>query len=106
MKTSVIITCAGKGERAGFDKNKLLVNVDGITTVERVFTVFKNCDKIDQIILTAHKNDYEEIKDIVKDGAEIVIGGDTRTDSVKNALQKVTGDIVLIHDGACHVINL
>ena len=100
MKTSVIITCAGKGERAGFDKNKLLVNVDGITTIERVFTVFKNCDKIDQIILTAHKNDYEEIKNIVKDGAEIVIGGDTRTDSVKNALQKVTGDIVLIHDGA------
>ncbi|MBR1983948.1 MAG: 2-C-methyl-D-erythritol 2,4-cyclodiphosphate synthase [Clostridia bacterium] len=100
MKTSVIITCAGKGERAGFNKNKLLVKVDGVTTVERVFKVFKNCDKIDQIILTAHKNDYDEIKNIVGDSAEVVIGGETRTDSVKNALQKVTGEIVLIHDGA------
>ena len=100
MKTSAIITCAGKGERAGFDKNKLLVKVDGTTAVERVFKVFKNSRKIDQIILTVHKNDYDEIKSIVGEDAEIVIGGNTRTQSVKNALQKVTGEIVLIHDGA------
>lgn len=100
MKTSVIITCAGQGLRAGFGKNKLLVKVDGLTTVERVFNSFKNCSGIDQIVLTVHKNDYDEIKGIVGDNAEIVIGGDTRTQSVKNALEKVSGDIVLIHDGA------
>lgn len=100
MKTSVIITCAGKGERAGFDKNKLLVNVDGKTSVQRVFDVFNSCSAIDQIILTVNETDYDEVKRIIGDTAEIVLGGETRTQSVKNALKMVKGEIVLIHDGA------
>jgi 2-C-methyl-D-erythritol 4-phosphate cytidylyltransferase len=32
--------------------------------------------------------------------AKVVIGGETRTESVYNALKQVDGDIVLIHDGA------
>ena len=100
MKTSVIITCAGKGERAGFEKNKLLVKIDGVTVIERVFNAFKNSTEINQIVLSIHKNDYDEIKSIVGADAEIVIGGNTRTRSVKNALKVVKGDIVLIHDGA------
>lgn len=100
MKTALILTCAGKGLRAGFEKNKLLIEFDGTTTLMRTLDVFLSCNLIDQYIVTASKEDYDEIKSLVPSFVEVVIGGDTRTQSVINALSKVNCDIVLIHDGA------
>ena len=100
MKVSLILACAGKGVRAGFDKNKLLVNVSGKPCFERTLDAFYGCGLIDQIIVTASENDYEFIKERVKDKATVVKGGSTRTESVKNALDAVDGELVLIHDGA------
>ena len=101
MKVSLILACAGKGVRAGFEKNKLLVSLaDGKTCFEKTFEFFSNCKRIDQIIITANENDLDTIKSLVGSKALVVCGGNTRTSSVKNALEKVDGDIVLIHDGA------
>ncbi len=101
MKASLILACAGKGERAGFEINKLLVkDQSGKTILERTFSAFLSCDKIDEYIITASKSDFEQIKNLLPDYCKIVLGGKTRTQSVKNALEKVTGEIVLIHDGA------
>lgn len=100
MKVSLILACGGKGVRAGFDKNKLLVDVNGSTCFEKTFEFFANGNLVDQIIVAAHKDDIAFIENIVNGRAQIVEGGCTRTISVKNALEKVDGDIVLIHDGA------
>ena len=100
MKVSLIIAAAGKGSRVGLDKNKLLIPVDGVTCLEKTMTAFINSELIDEYIVTASPTDYPEIKNLVGEKATVVVGGDTRTQSVKNALDKVTGDIVLIHDGA------
>lgn len=100
MKVSLILACAGKGVRAGFDKNKLLVELDGSTCFEKTFEFFDNCKLIDQIIIAANKSDVDLIQNIVKGSAQVVEGGNTRTLSVKKALEKVDGEIVLIHDGA------
>lgn len=100
MKTALILACAGKGLRAGFKKNKLLVEFDGTSTLMRTLNVFLSCNLIEQYIVTASKEDYDEIKSLVPDFVEVVEGGDTRTQSVLNALSKVNCDIVLIHDGA------
>ena len=100
MKVSLILACAGKGARAGFDKNKLLVDICGRTCFEKTFDFFVDCKLIDQIIVAASQNDLDFIKSIVGEKALVVKGGATRTQSVKNALDKVDGDIVLIHDGA------
>ncbi len=100
MKVSLILACAGKGVRAGFDKNKLLINVDGRPCFVKTFDTFYNSGLIDQIIVTASQTDFDHIKSLVGDKAAIILGGATRTESVKNALDKVDGDIVLIHDGA------
>ena len=99
-----IITCAGKGERAGFGFNKLLKDLGGITPFEKCVGVFKKVGKFDRIIITCSTQDIEIFKqkcDGLFVNAEFVIGGATRTESVYNALAK-TGDddIVLIHDGA------
>ena len=101
MKVSLILACAGKGERAGFDKNKLLVKLaNGKTALELALSKFIESGKIDQFIITASKEDFEQIKTLVPSFCQVVEGGATRTDSVISALSLVTGDIVLIHDGA------
>lgn len=103
MRTSVcaIICAAGKGLRAGFEKNKLLVRVDGISVLERTVQAF--CfDGIDEIIVTYSPDDLAEMQAALSgfDHVKFVQGGDTRTASVYNALQVVESEIVLIHDGA------
>ena len=100
MKTSLILASAGKGERAGFNQNKLLVAINGKTILEQTLNAFVDSNLIDQIIITASQTDFDFIVDLVKTKATVVLGGETRTQSIKNALDKVDGDIVLIHDGA------
>ena len=99
-RVSLIIACAGKGVRAGFNKNKLLVNVGDKPVIATTYDVCKNSGLFSQIILSVSPTDYEFVKGVVDSDAILVVGGNTRTQSVKNALEKVTGDIVLIHDGA------
>lgn len=100
MKVSLILACAGKGARAGFNKNKLLICQNGQTVLEQTLCAFTKSSLIDQIIITCSKEDVSFVKELVKDNALIVIGGITRTQSIKNALPLATGDILLIHDGA------
>lgn len=101
MKTvTLILTCAGKGSRAGYEKNKLLIDFNGKTVLERSLEAFTKSGLINQYIVTAAKEDFEEVEKKASTAATVVLGGDTRTASVKNALKKATGEIVLIHDGA------
>lgn len=101
MKTvTLILTCAGKGSRAGYGKNKLLIDFNGKTVLERTLEAFTKSGLINQYIVTASKEDFDEVEKLVSAVATVVVGGDTRTASVKNALKKANGEIVLIHDGA------
>ena len=101
MKVSLLLTCAGKGLRAGFKKNKLLVDIDGACALERALSTLTSFNVIDEIIVTSSNEDFLEVSKISsKYGATVVLGGNTRTESVKNGLDKCSGDIVLIHDGA------
>jgi 2-C-methyl-D-erythritol 4-phosphate cytidylyltransferase len=104
MGVTAIITCAGRGERAGFGYNKLLKDLGGITPFEKCVSVFKRVDKIDRIIITCSLEDREIFEQKCLGlgvNAEFVIGGATRTESVYNALSLVDDDnAVLIHDGA------
>lgn len=103
MKTSVcaIICAAGKGTRAGFEKNKLLVPYDGIPVLTRTVQAFCFAG-IDELIVTYSPTDLAEMKALLSgfDNVRFVQGGETRTHSVYNALQEANSDIVLIHDGA------
>ena len=100
MKVSLILTCAGTGTRAGFSKNKLLVSINGTTCFQKTLNAFLRTGLIDEFVITANELDFEEIKSLAPTSAKIVLGGDTRTKSISNALKEVSGDIVLIHDGA------
>lgn len=100
MKVSAIVVAGGKGERAGFNKNKVLAPIDGAPVLYHTLKKFKLCG-IDEVITASSLNGFEEINAICAHfGYKTVAGGDTRSESVKNALAHVTGEIVLIHDGA------
>ena len=99
-KVSAIICAAGKGERAGFERNKLLAPLCGAPALFHTLDKF-NLPEIDEVIITSSKEDFEEISALASPfGYKVVPGGKTRTESVKCALSAVTGDIVLVHDGA------
>lgn len=109
MKISVIICAAGKGERAGFNRNKLLAPLFGapviyhtVSAVSKLAPLLKDGgDELSDIVVTASPLDMAEITAICAPfGAVICGGGATRTASVYNALKHVKGDIVLIQDGA------
>ncbi|MBQ8406870.1 MAG: 2-C-methyl-D-erythritol 4-phosphate cytidylyltransferase [Clostridia bacterium] len=97
----VLICAAGKGERAGFSKNKLLVPLNGEIPLEKTLKAF-DYHKVSQIVVTSSKEDQAEIQKIADNFARVsvVLGGDTRSKSVYNGLKAIQTDIVLIHDGA------
>ncbi len=103
MKYSVcvIICAAGKGARTGFAQNKLLIPLDGPCALEKALDAF-DFPAIDEIIVTAPKEDFEKIEAICSyhERTSVVLGGETRTQSVYLALQEAKSDIVLVHDGA------
>lgn len=100
IKISAVICAAGKGERAGFGKNKLLAPLYGEPALFHTLKKF-DIPEIDEVLVTSSEFDFKEISALCAPfGYTAVLGGSTRTESVKLALEKVTGDIVLIHDGA------
>lgn len=104
MKTTAIITAAGKGSRAKLGNNKLLEKIGGKTVLELALLPFDYDERIDEIIVTASEEYYAEYENVIKcvtnTPVRLVVGGSTRTFSVLNALNECDGDIVIIHDGA------
>lgn len=97
-----IITSAGTGERSGLKINKNLFVFDGSTVIEKTVSVFLSVQEIDQVIVTAPKNDLDAFLELFENNDKVTVttGGETRTSSVKNALSLVEDGYVLIHDGA------
>lgn len=97
-KIDIIICAAGRGERANLGKNKILAPLYGAPVLYHTLEAF---DGTGNLIVAASAQDADEIRAICAPfGAKVVEGGDTRTQSVYNALEHCDGDIVLIHDAA------
>lgn len=101
MSVCAIICAAGKGARAGFEQNKLLIPYGDSTVLEKTLTAF-DFPQIDEILVTASETDIDQITALCAPFARtrVVLGGQDRSHSVHNALMRATADIVLIHDGA------
>ena len=102
MNYSVIIAAAGSGSRANFGKNKLLYRIGDETVLEKCVSAFIGEGNAEKIVIAASAVDRAEFSEILSRFPNIYIidGGATRTQSVKNALSAIDGEIVLIHDGA------
>ncbi len=103
-KTTAIILGGGTGSRLGgkIPKQFLLLNEKMI--IEHTLDKFENCNLIDEIIIVSIESHIEEFEKIVKKNKydkvkKIVVGGDTRQQSVSNGLKLVASEFVMVHDG-------
>lgn len=96
-----VICAAGKGARAGFSENKLLIPFGASTALNQTLSAF-DFPAIDEILVTASEADFDQITALCAPYArtKVVLGGADRSHSVYNALKAATADIVLVHDGA------
>lgn len=99
-KSAAIIAGAGMGHRLGAEIPKALIQIQGITLLERAFTSLSKV--VDEIIITAPAGYEEQFKALVGQSAEVVTGGVSRSDSIRVALKALSPSVesVLIHDAA------
>ena len=99
-KSAAIIAGAGMGHRLGAEIPKALIQIQGITLLERAFTSLSKV--VDEIIITAPAGYEEQFKAIVGQSAKVITGGVLRSDSIRVALKALSPSVesVLIHDAA------
>ena len=99
-KSAAIIAGAGMGHRLGAEIPKALIQIQGITLLERAFTSLSKV--VDEIVITAPEGYEEQFKAIVGQSAEVITGGVLRSDSIRVALKALSPSVesVLIHDAA------
>lgn len=98
MKVTGIIPAAGASRRMGRDK--LTMAFGGKTVLRRSVEALITAGVTDIIIAVSDATRQEAEKLSKMYGVRVVDGGETRGDSVYNALMKADCDIALIHDGA------
>lgn len=104
----LLIPAAGVGRRMGSDRNKLLLTLRDRPILYWTLRAAFTAQKISWVGIIYQPADYDDIQEILQkldspqQPLELIVGGDTRQESVYNGLQKLPTDakFVLIHDGA------
>lgn len=101
----VIIVAAGSSVRMqGISKQ--FISINGIPAIVHTMLAFQRSAKISNIILVTKDEFILQMQKLAHEYeitklSDIVVGGNTRQESVKNGLNRVKNeDFVLIHDGA------
>ncbi len=108
MKINLIIPAGGTSQRYG-EKNKLFVPCASSCVIIEAIKPFLSFECISKVVVAIHPSYADEFLNAVdfaglKEDSRIklAMGGDTRTETVKNALRAVDDDCdyIIIHDGA------
>ena len=108
-----IVLAGGTGSRMSLDMPKQFAVVKGKPIMAYTLSVFQNSPLVDSIYLVSHKEYFEQSKSIIEQYnlhkvRSIIEGGQTRQESVFNALKQIDAkddDIVLIHDCARPLVD-
>lgn len=102
MSNVAVILGAGNGTRMKCEQSKLLLKIKGKTVIERSVEAFLNISDIDEVIVVARQQDIDTFISLFPDErVSFAIGGDTRQQSVYNAIQTIDeAELIAIHDGA------
>lgn len=111
MKRFVIIVAGGSGQRMESSVPKQFLSIQGEVILMKSIKAFHIFDPTLKIILALPENHILYWTGLCKKhhfliSHEVVIGGDTRYHSVKNALEKVDHEgVVAIHDGVRPLVS-
>ncbi len=92
-----LIVAAGSGQRLGVGVPKALVPVGGRPMYEWSLAACLAAARIDRVVIAVPPG---TAADFPMPGADLVDGGDSRSQSVAAGLEMVTSDLVLVHDAA------
>lgn len=97
---SAIIAAAGSGQRFGATVPKALIQLGNRTLLEHAVAAMAPI--ADEIIVCAPVGHEDQIRTLLGDGAIVVTGGATRSQSVRAGLAAVNknSEFVLVHDAA------
>jgi 2-C-methyl-D-erythritol 4-phosphate cytidylyltransferase len=96
-----IVAAAGSGLRLGADTPKALVPLGGRPLVAWAVATLLD-GGVDEVVVAVPAADHDAFAEALPDGIRLVVGGATRTDSVRIALGAVSpgAAVVLVHDAA------
>ncbi len=94
---TAVIVAAGSGERLGAGGPKALVEVAGRPLYQWSLVACEDAERVESTVIAVPPGEEDSFE---APGATIVAGGTTRSDSVRNALEQVTTDLVAVHDAA------
>lgn len=99
MSTWALVMAAGSGARMGLDTNKVLADLGGMPVLARSVHAFDG--EVDGVMVVTRQVDMEDVR-AMNLNARLVVGGQTRQQSVRNGLMALPPDAeyVLVHDGA------
>lgn len=102
MNTALIVA-AGSGSRSQLKESKILHKVNDKPIFLYSVDTFLNIGY--EVLLVVSKHDIEEVGTYVDDRVKLIIGGKTRSESVRLGLAKVVTPYVYIHDAARPMIT-
>ena len=111
-KLAAIVLMAGLSTRFGGPKNKQLCLLNGKPVFTYSIETFAKLNNIDELVIAVNQENREEIEKYLRKtgiNAQIVLGGVTRQESVKNSLNALhidNDDIIVIHDAARPLVDV
>ena len=108
---TAVIVAAGNSTRMG-GVNKQFLLIDGVPVLIRSLLAFAECDYINEIVISAREEDIPKMYSMIREYRvlkvkEIVKGGETRQQSVFNAIRVSSpfSEYFAIHDGARPLVS-
>lgn len=107
---TAIILAAGNSTRYGKGKNKNFEILNEKPVVMYSIEAFDKNDYIDNIIIAIKECEIVQVQNIINSyplnkNLDIIIGGNSRKESVYNCIKNIDSDIVIIQDGARPMIK-
>jgi 2-C-methyl-D-erythritol 4-phosphate cytidylyltransferase len=106
MRITAIVPAAGRGVRLDSSVPKQFIEINGKPILIHTLSKLDSVDMISNIIIAAHTSEITLINKLTKDFGikkvtDVVAGGAERTQSVRNAFNRIgSADYVLVHDAA------
>ena len=105
MTTTAIIVAAGSGSRFNSDTPKQFLKINGKPVIEHTLERFQAAPSVDAIVLVLAPDQSFDASAFSK-VTNVVAGGSTRAESVRNGLDATDADIVAVHDGARPLVTV
>src|SRR5438094_6776471 len=100
-----IVVAAGKGTRFGGNRPKQFLDLNGVPIIIQTLRQFEQSQQIKKIVVVLPAEETTTFQSLVqpfalKKVSRVLAGGETRAQSVRNALATIEeADVIAVHDG-------